>query len=382
MKRRERERKRKASFFMRSRSQVIQSLLINLLTLKLSISSMMSNRVQRSTKLRPSITAILFLAFIITTFVLLFRKSSLKPSSQFNLGRPPLKDLHNSVKLQPLVESINGTDLIWQVPESPKAAIFIAHGCNGRAANFWDRSPECPNCVGLPEERLIVLQALERKFAVLTVSSLGKCWSFGKEKDSVRWIVKWWIEKHRLEKLPVVALGASSGGYFVSALAGEMKFSGIVIMIAEGVFDRMPVSPGYPPTMFVHMPKDRVRMNLIGKYMEDLRKKGVQVSEVRCLEFPLTPSLLFDRIPGLDESLSVKLFELFREKGFINEEGYMIKDGRATGWKQALKERDASMVKFELLDHIQEELNLAFAYHEMTSLQADGMFNWFESHMT
>ncbi|XP_039121086.1 uncharacterized protein LOC120257867 [Dioscorea cayenensis subsp. rotundata] len=342
----------------------------------------MRSRSQRSTKLRPSITAILFLAFIITTFVLLFRKSSLKPSSQFNLGRPPLKDLHNSVKLQPLVESINGTDLIWQVPESPKAAIFIAHGCNGRAANFWDRSPECPNCVGLPEERLIVLQALERKFAVLTVSSLGKCWSFGKEKDSVRWIVKWWIEKHRLEKLPVVALGASSGGYFVSALAGEMKFSGIVIMIAEGVFDRMPVSPGYPPTMFVHMPKDRVRMNLIGKYMEDLRKKGVQVSEVRCLEFPLTPSLLFDRIPGLDESLSVKLFELFREKGFINEEGYMIKDGRATGWKQALKERDASMVKFELLDHIQEELNLAFAYHEMTSLQADGMFNWFESHMT
>ncbi|KAJ0971447.1 hypothetical protein J5N97_019406 [Dioscorea zingiberensis] len=343
----------------------------------------MSNRVQRSSnKWRPAITSIAFLALILTTLVLIFRKSSVKPSSQFNLPRSQWNDLHDSVEFHPTVEFINGTDLTWQVPESPKAVIFIAHGCNGRAANFWDRSPECPNCVGLPEERLIVLQALVRKFAVLTVSSLGRCWSLRKEKDSVRWIIKWWIAKHGLEKLPVVALGASSGGYFVSALAAEMKFNSIVLMIAEGVFDRMPVSEEYPPTLFVHMPKDRDRMNLIGRYMKDLREKGVQVSEVRCLEFPLTPSLLSDRIPGLDESLSVKLFELFREKGFINETGYMRNDGRATHWKQALNERDSSMRKFKLLDHIQEELNLAFGYHEMTSLQSDDIFNWFESHMT
>jgi hypothetical protein len=33
-------------------------------------------------------------------------------------------------------------------------------------------------------------------------------------------------------------------------------------------------------------------------------------------------------------------------------------------------------------DHIQEELNLAYGYHEMTSLQADEMFNWIEEHLT
>ncbi|RCU28013.1 hypothetical protein DVA81_19915, partial [Acinetobacter baumannii] len=62
---------------------------------------------------------------------------------------------------------MNGTDVIWQIPDSPKAVLFLAHGCNGRASNFWDRSLSCPNCVGLPEERLIVFHALTRRFAVL-----------------------------------------------------------------------------------------------------------------------------------------------------------------------------------------------------------------------
>ncbi|XP_072961709.1 uncharacterized protein [Typha angustifolia] len=280
------------------------------------------------------------------------------------------------------VEFMNGTDLIWQIPDSPKAVLFIAHGCNGRAANFWDKSPGCPNCVGFPEDRAIVLRALDQKFAVLTISSIRKCWSFGKEMQNVKWIIKWWIEKNKLDKLPVMGLGASSGGYFISALAAEMQFSSIVLMIAEGVFGSMGVPVGYPPTLFVHMPKDHRRMKLIEVNMDLLRENGIRVKEVRCMEFPLTPEFLSDRVQGLDLALSIKLFELFREKGFIDEKGYMRNDGRATRWKQALKERGVILEKHEFLDHIQEELNLAYGYHEMTSLQLDDIFNWFAVHMS
>ncbi|WOL11110.1 hypothetical protein Cni_G19871 [Canna indica] len=286
-----------------------------------------------------------------------------------------------AARSQPTVRFMNGTDVIWQIPEFPKAVLFIAHGCNCRAGNFWDQSAACPHCIGLPEDRLIVLNALDRKFAVLAVSSSGRCWSKEKDIAIVKWIIEWWIQENKLEKLPVTALGASSGGYFVSALAKEMRFSSIALMIASGVFDSMGVPVGYPPTIFVHMPKDLHINRLIKKNMEALRKKGIDVKEVRCMEFPLTPALLSERIPGLDQAFSLMLFKLFQEKGFIDEKGYLKNDGRATSWKQALKEKEPSSEKYEWLDHIQEELNLAFAYHEMTSLPIDDILHWFESHM-
>ncbi|OVA00203.1 hypothetical protein BVC80_8695g18 [Macleaya cordata] len=326
----------------------------------------------------PVLVATLIL--ILMAFILFITNNGQEPISTSVLPKLKWKSL---VQLHPTSEFRNGTDLIWQIPDSPKAVLFLAHGCNGRAVNFWDRSPSCPNCVGLPEERLIILHALARKFAVLTISSSGRCWSFWEEGSIVKGIIRWWVEKNKLEKLPLVALGASSGGYFVSALANDMSFSSIALMIAEGVFGGMDIPDNYPPTLFVHMPKDRTRMRLIGENMETLRQRGVDVAEVKCMEFPLTPNFLSDRISGLDEAVSVKLFELFHEKGFVDENRFMRNDGRATRWKEALKEKKTILLdKNEWVHHIQEELNLAFAYHEMTSLQNEEIFNWFESHMS
>ncbi|XP_062151933.1 uncharacterized protein LOC133860322 [Alnus glutinosa] len=289
--------------------------------------------------------------------------------------------LESLVQFHPTIEVKNGTEIIWQIPDTPKAVIFLAHGCNGRAVNFWDRSSTCSNCIGLPEERLLVLHALARKFAVLTISSVGRCWTFVEERLIVKDILKWWVEKNKLQQLPIVALGASSGGYFVSVLANELKFSSITLMIAEGVFEKMDISEDYPPTLFVHMPKDIYRQQKIHENLERLRNKGVDVAEIECMEFPLSPHILADRIPGIDQTFSAKLFELLRDKGFIDENGYMKNDGRATRWKAALRENKTYFPDQHLAQHIQEELNLAFAYHEMTSLHSELIFKWFESHM-
>ncbi|PIA30602.1 hypothetical protein AQUCO_05500132v1 [Aquilegia coerulea] len=326
---------------------------------------------------------VLIVSLIVIFSVLILFLSAKRKHLKSTVAHPNVKwnSFRPSVQFHPTVEFRNGTDVIWQIPDLPKAVLFLAHGCNGRAVNFWDRSPSCPNCVGLPEERLIVLQALARKYAVLTISSAGRCWSFGEERVLVKNIISWWIEKNKLQKLPLVALGASSGGYFVSALATDMRFSSITLMIAEGVFGEMDIPKSYPPTLFVHMPKDHVRMRAINRNMQALRQKGIDVAEIKCMEFPLTPSLLSDKIPGLDEFISVSLVKLFSEEGFIDEKGYMRKDGRATQWKAALKKRKNLLSdKKEWIHHIQEELNLAFAYHEMTSLQTVQILNWFKSH--
>lgn len=321
------------------------------------------------------------LTLFLFVFMLMFYNTDQKPGSILGLRMEKWNSFESLVQLSPTLDFRNGTDVIWQIPDSPKAVLFLAHGCNGRAANFWDKSLNCPNCIGLPEERLIALHALAQKFAVITISSKGRCWAFGKEIIIVKDIIAWWVKKKKLEKLPLVALGASSGGYFVSVLATVLKFTSITLMIAEGMFDQIDIKENYPPTLFVHMPKDLFRQQKIAEYMEVLKNKDVDVGEIECMEFPLSAHLLADRIPGLDQSVSTRLFELFRDEGFIDENGYMKNDGRRTHWKEAVRESNIIFPDKQLAHYIQEELNLAFAFHEMTSLHSDRIFKWFESHM-
>ncbi|CAN6571219.1 unnamed protein product [Malus baccata var. baccata] len=295
----------------------------------------------------PQTRWVAFLAVCFTLFLLVFvlwvGNTDQKTSSLLGLPEEKWNSFDSVVKFSPTLEALY----------------------------FGDKSSHCPDCIGLPEEWLIALHALARKFAVLTISSAGTCWTMGKEIIVVKDIIRWWVEKNKLEKLPLVAMGASSEGYFVSVLATVLKFNSIAIMIAEGL----------PPTLFMHMPKDIVRQQKIDKHMKILEKKGVDVAEIECMEFPLSPHLLADRIPGLDQSVSAKLFELFRKKGFINENGCMKNDRRKTRWKEAVRESKIVSLDDHLTHYIQEELNLPFAYHEMTSLHADRMFKWFESHM-
>ncbi|XP_061369831.1 uncharacterized protein LOC133312615 [Gastrolobium bilobum] len=332
----------------------------------------------------PVVVMSLTLMLMLVILFLVFRNDNggEKPSLAYELPKLKWNSFDSLVQLHPTREFRNGTDLIWQVPESPKGVLFVAHGCNGRAINFWDQSPECPDCIGLPEERLLVLHGLARGFAVITISSARRCWTYGKEVLVVKDIIKWWIGGRKLEKLPIVALGASSGGYFVSALATAMKFNSIVLMIAEGMFGEMDIKGDYPPTLFVHMPKDLYRQQKIDEYTKILKDKGVDVGIVECMEFPLSLNTLADRIPGLDQTLSRRLFEFFKENGFIDSNGYMRKDGRQIKWKKILEEKKTLLLDKHLVPHIQEELNHAFAYHEMTSMHSDQIFKWFESHMS
>ncbi|XP_052177325.1 uncharacterized protein LOC127791468 [Diospyros lotus] len=323
-----------------------------------------------------------FLIVVLLGFTLLFQYDGRKGDSPIGLVKQKWNGFESLVQLSPTVEAVNGTDLVWQIPESPKAVLFLAHGCSGRALNFWDRSQTCPDCVGLPEERLIVLEALSRKFAVIAISSVGRCWSFGEERMIVKGIIKRWVAKRRLDNLPLVALGASSGGHFVSLLATDLRFSSIVVMIAEGLYDQMDISKDYPPTLFVHMPKDEARKQRIDSNIRILKDEGIDVAEIKCMEFPLSPNFLADRVPGLGESISTKLFDLLQEKSFIDKNGYMRADGRAIHLKAALRKSKIVLPDKGLIHHIQEELNLAYAYHEMTSLQSEKIFKWFESHMS
>ena len=65
----------------------------------------------------------------------------------------------------------------------------------------------------------------------------------------------------------------------------------------------------------------------------------------------------------------------------MDEKGFLKKDGRSTPWKKAAEEAKVLPEGFNLERHVNEELNVAYAYHEFTSLKNTEIFEWFESHM-
>ncbi|KAL9241889.1 hypothetical protein vseg_015949 [Gypsophila vaccaria] len=340
--------------------------------------TLLSNRSTRRCQL-----PLIILCSIILVALLITLNSTGNHAIEESIHDNVSQSLESLVPSTPTVEFVYGREIIWQIPTNMSAVLFIAHGCRGTALNFWDKGSTCPKCVGLPEEKRIVQYALSQNFGVLVVTSSDTCWSAANEMLSVTKILKWWVGKNDLVNVPLFSLGASAGGYFVSRLATKVRFRGIVLMIASGLFDKMNIPDDYPPTLFVHMPKDVRRARKVAKHIELLRTKGIEVKEIKCMEFSLTPNWLADRVSGLDQPTSAKLLELFRDKAFVDARGFMREDGRVSPWREAVKQSKILLpYDSKLMHHIQEELNLAYGYHEMTSLQSDQIFEWLKSHIS
>lgn len=150
--------------------------------------------------------------------------SHVSTSSSSLSSRTPCGDLQRGI---PGMDEAN--DVLWQQPvetcdtRPPRAIFFLAHGCNHKMSDWFSRHPVvCPECLGLPEERAIVQMGLDRNFVVVAISSIGRCWS--KEADGRRVISILQGMQNLLDdthpssplSLPIIAFGASSGGFFVA----------------------------------------------------------------------------------------------------------------------------------------------------------------------
>ncbi|CAM6094393.1 unnamed protein product [Calypogeia fissa] len=292
----------------------------------------------------------------------------------------------NLPELIPKYENVDGTEYVWQIPTAPKpkAVLFLAHGCQCRSTFFWDRHPQCLNCTGMPEERTLVLDALARGYSVIAVSSTGQCWSSQVDTKKVLKVLRNWVSDLGLVGLPVFGLGASSGGYFISVLAMHFKFQSLIIEISSGRFEAMDFDSTYPPTLFVHMPRDKGLAERISEARDLLSEKGVHNDELLCSPLEITDHFFSERIPDVSRELSEKIVASLHQYGILvpaHKGLYMKADGRQSGWKTALRKEsvlsDDDFVKWER--HLQEEMNLAYAYHEFTSLPSQYIFDWFDS---
>lgn len=282
-------------------------------------------------------------------------------------------------------------EAMWELPaqRTPHAIMFLAHGCNHQGTDFWAPSTACPRCLNLPEERRIVRFALEAGYAVLAVTSqdrMSGCWDFSTDGPIVRTVLAHWRSQVGLSaSLPLVALGASSGGAFVLQLPQLVPCAAIVSQI-------MAVPPSmlaanHPPTLFVHMPRDARTALYVTKCIKRLHSSGGVAGSIEVHPQKPTAAFFQERVERLAPSTAAALHTAL--KPFLDSSGLLKHDPRGSAWREALRAHpglldglpgpavhgppdslvgDASAVA--------EALNVAWAAHEIASDPMPSTLTW------
>lgn len=241
--------------------------------------------------------------------------------------------------------------------------------------------------------RKVVLDALSRGYAVVLIPPLnfGRDWeAWPRDSDDIVNVVStlsWWKSTHGLQNSSTVALGISAGGHVLSTLGlrGPELFDSMVLMVSKGLKQawRHARSDFYPPTLFVHCPRDFKSAEAILLTMTKLRKAGIQAEEVPWNPHPITPTWFSQLIPGLDPPTSRAIYDAFRSEGSILDENDYLQTALVR-WESALRRRGVlpedperpGQVLYKAA--ISQELRVAYAMHSALARRNDEIFRWFE----
>ncbi|KAJ1454005.1 hypothetical protein M885DRAFT_588338 [Pelagophyceae sp. CCMP2097] len=277
-------------------------------------------------------------------------------------------------------------EIVWQAPKHPTGIVVIAHGCSHSATDAWPTGKGCAECIGLPIETQIVGALLEHNWAVVAVSSFdrlrNRCWRINTDVPRVWRAVQHVDAQLGNLRLPVAALGASSGGALATALPGLV---GAVSQVMPSSGDSF--SPQHAPVRFVHMGvRDRQRARAIKKQVFDLKAAGVDAEEVVVSPSPVTVAALTKRLGygGTQAALSVKVAEecvaALLRAGLVDAQGLLLDDPRKSGWRAVLRpfisvDEDSFGAD---VSRMSEVLNAAWAQHEFTDDGLDSILAWLD----
>mmetsp|Transcript_39635 Transcript_39635/g.48092 ORF Transcript_39635/g.48092 Transcript_39635/m.48092 type:complete len:387 (-) Transcript_39635:270-1430(-) len=329
---------------------------------------------------------------------------------------PPEEEDSMPVTEGPTFDTIHGTDVVWEFPNSswlfamakfkPVGTLLVAHGCSHSATDFWPASSVCPQCLGLPEEMKIREVALRRGYTVVAVSSTdrdgSKCWNteLSERNYDVAGVVEVVKELKKRKVIshdaPLFAFGASSGGAFVSLLPHYLKLEAINIQIMPAIpaslATPLPDNNFFPPTLFVHMNRDRRTADMVRTSIHQLKSMDLGGADgrvkVRAAAIPVYPravtaDFLSSRSPVISHDLAEKIVSAFKYAEIVNADGLLIHDPRQSKWRSTLRSKipevHAGKVKIDAdTSDLSELLNLAYARHEIVSDFMEQSIDWME----
>eukprot|EP01026_Neomeris_dumetosa_P020694 TRINITY_DN1833_c0_g1_i1.p1 TRINITY_DN1833_c0_g1~~TRINITY_DN1833_c0_g1_i1.p1 ORF type:complete len:473 (-),score=22.30 TRINITY_DN1833_c0_g1_i1:748-2166(-) len=301
-------------------------------------------------------------------------------------------------------KKIEGLDVLYEIPQNqdPIGILFLAHGCNRRATDFWPKSELCPDCIGQPEGMKIRKISHQMGYVFIGISSsnsVTKCWdvntiqdTYSQDAQSVKLILNQLRDENGWNSLMLYAMGSSSGGKFVMYLS--LIMSNIQGICSQGsapqtsyvreLFDqKIDESRVFPPTVFIHMERDTKLTSLVQEVVGVFKNNSVNVQDILVPKRSINESYMHDRIDDIDIELSSKIYKALYSSELLDTQGYLKSDPRQNDvWRSVLLDEIPEIGELDSLQQdespIAEELNVAWAQHQMISDYTSQVLKWFQ----
>jgi hypothetical protein len=283
----------------------------------------------------------------------------------------------------PHQETLHGVHVLWEAPIGSKSAqgiFLVLHGCHHSATDFWLPSVACPECIGLPEEMAIVRMGLDRGLIVVAMSSQNRksgCWKSHLDQIPITLALqelqqRWRSEEKRHTKLPIIAFGASSGGYLVQQLE---HVDAIIAQIAGVALGKL--SAGLKFIGFITMQRDQQVERSVKDYMDSISHSDIVKHHLSQGPQALLDTFFMDRIGKefYSPSQSKDMVHALQNGGFLDSKGHLIEDPRRTNWRSLLQPFAHNDTLVPDASPISEILNVAYGKHEMTRDSVDEMLD-------
>ena len=229
--------------------------------------------------------------------------------------------------------------MYWQTHARARGLLLLFHGCSHGGGDFFICDE--PSCLGLPEERAILVQAQAAPYslAVAAVSSgdrhFSRCWSPDDVDPTIEVIRALRRRMGLAAGQPLFGIGASSGGAFVGQLAAALEAGeapvamaaiSVQIMRLPGPTAQLLSAPGSAVAVeFVSMPRDgHTEHAVAANVLALVRGRGApgSVRKRSCEPLPLTARLLVDRTAAaaapLGPRLAADIAGVLEAKGFLD----------------------------------------------------------------
>lgn len=324
---------------------------------------------------------VISLGFVWQNFSLTKFSNSVDASSTLTLAA--------SISSDPVVvhrETIQEIDVLFAEPQSERTVqgiLFVAHGCSHSHTDWFT---DCEGCIGLPEEQAIVQIGLDHGLVVVAISSTDrtfKCWSLENDIEPVGRVLQELSKRYQTTTrvghhgpISIVAFGASSGGAFVSGIGTPLKQQfGLAVNIFLSQIAATRIDKAVSCQVYITMNRDQRTNTNANLLVDQGTTSKIRSRHIRLPSLPIRPNYFSSRVPGIDLEESTKMVKRLQTEGFLDKDGYLLRDPRRSDWREALRKTTNDAPPLVALEKdslvadesaISEVMNVAYGMHEMT----------------
>ena len=307
--------------------------------------------------------------------------------------------------LTPHGKVILGVEVFYMLPSTPSISgvLVFFHGCSHGGQDFFI----------LPEDRIVALSALNRGLAVVSPTSNNRehgCWTVNDVSLISEALAAFRKDIGLPAHLPLMGMGASSGGAFLFRVYKQIKLKSMVSYIMGLGFDESDITAAassLPATAYVHMPRDEQTSHAVAESMAVLKAANVATMEWLVQPHPLTPELCDRRLPELGDRRCHAFLQMVKKKykGLLKEDDNNVLKSYTNGdWKAAMQESELDIPIKKVSSHknshikpgqlssstlhghawlwasMEEEIAVSYAMHEMTAEHREEVLDFLMIH--